>query len=410
MSPAQSQGHTFTRYKKQRHYTPGTGVVIKFLPIPFAVIMANIVIRIKPIEAEFARIECRTEVVETCGVLYTLNGIAVDPTKMAQQLSDTFEEFGFKISIAPLRHALDAFAHKFYQRGTGWNGGLVEQANHSMGTSARYGRDDESFVGIPMDISEDNYFACNDWNTVILGSPSILSDDSRSTLFKQLEELDLLGAQSPTWSQLSQPTQSSKRLRLEGTASVVSKRVDQAVCIPAPGMSSADPLNMSPAAPCRMTPEVHPGVLRPIQSQALLFLGGLVDNAIIIMPTGSGKTQLILSHRRPDTCSVLFAPYNLLCRQLQSISEQKGTTVVWPFSTFKGSSDALVSTAEFAILPYEAAPLAHSFVAALHERGRLGPIWIDEVRNVLVYDAARLNNPVPGSHSRIQRQVQRVIR
>jgi hypothetical protein len=374
--------------------------------------MANIVIRVKSIEAEFARIECRTDRSETCGVLYTLNGIAVDPTTMAQQLSDTFGEFGFKISIAPLRHALDAFAHKFYQRGTGWSGGLVEQANHSMGTSARYGRDDESFVGIPMDISEDNYFACNDWNTVILGSPSILTDDSRSTLFKQLEELDLLGPQSLSSSQLSQPTQSFKRLRDERSAVDQSKRFDGTVSVSVSALSHMQPSSqsdMSPAAPCEMIPGVQKHALRPMQLQALLFLRGLVDSAIIIMPTGSGKTQLILSHRKADTCSIIFAPYNLLCRQLLSISEQEGTAVMWPFSTFKGSTDALVSTADFAILPYEAAPLAHNFVAALHGKGRLGPIWVDEVRLVLKFNTARLSNTVPGAYPRIQRQVQRVI-
>jgi hypothetical protein len=174
-------------------------------------------------------------------------------------------------------------------------------------------------------------------------------------------------------------------------------------------MSTAAQSDMSPTAPCEMTPEVQKHVLRPMQSEALLFLTGLVDSAIIIMPTGSGKTQLIMSHRRVDTCSVIFAPYNLLCRQLLSLSEKEGTTVVWPFSTFRGSSDALVLTADFAILPYEAAPLAHNFVAALHEKGRLGPMWIDEVRHVLVFDTAPLNNTLPGAYPRIKRQVQRHI-
>jgi hypothetical protein len=431
--------------------------------------MATIVLRIKPVEAEFARMECGTDVVETSGVLYTLNGIAVDPTKMAKLLSDTFEQFGFSITIAPLRHGLEAFAHKFHQRGTGWSGGLVEQANHGMGTSARYGRDDQSFVGIPMDISEDNYWACNDWNTVVIESPSIMSDESRSTVLKQLEELDLLGPQSLASSHSSQPTQLLKRLRDDGSAADQSKRVDGTTSVPvsarsqmsiaaqsdmsptAPGemtpevqkhvlrpmqseallflddqskrvdgttsvpvsalsqMSTAAQSDMSPIASCEMTPEVQKHVLRPMQSEALLFLTGLVDSAIIIMPTGSGKTQLIMSHRRVDTCSVIFAPYDLLCRQLLTISEKEGTAVVWPFKTFKGSHDALLLTADFAILPYEAAPLAHNFVAALHEKGRLGPMWIDEVRHVLVFETAPLVNTLPGAYPRIQRQVQRHI-
>ena len=343
--------------------------------------MANIVLRIKPIEAEFARMECQADVTETYGVLYTLNGTAVDPTKMAQHLSQTFEEFGFTIKISALRHALEAFAHKFPRRGTGWNSSLVEQANHSMETSSRYGRDEDSFIGIPTDLSEANYFACNDWNTVILGSPSIMSDESRSTLFDQLKLLDLLESQSQNETHFSQSTQPLKRLRHENNAHEKSKSntIDQVESQYMPL-----PVTMSPASNCMVSTAAHQGAMREVQKEALLFLDGLKDNAIIVMPTGSGKTQLILSHKNVDACSVIFAPYSLLCRQLQSISEQKGTTVMWPFNTFKGSSDALVSTADFAILPYEAAPSAHSFVEALQEKGRLGPIWIDEVRYVIL--------------------------
>jgi hypothetical protein len=372
-----------------------SGVIIKFLPIPFAVLLATVVLRIKPIEAEFAHLECRTNVDETCGVLYTLHGAPVDPTKMASQLANTYSQFGFPISIAPLRHALEAFSHKFAQRCSGWSDVFAEQANHNIGTSARYGRDDGSFVGIPSDVSEANFVTCNDWNTVILGSPSIFSRDSEAQLLQQLKELNLLDTDSQADKLLSQQTQVFKRPRIESeqnqhTESNVAaldkspvSRLSQsagmreiqsqpALCLHESQHMTA--LDTSPVSTSSLS-----GVLREVQTQALRCLHELAYSAIIVMPTGSGKTQLIWSHRKNDKCSIIFAPYRLLCSQLRSISQNKGVTVEWPLASFNGSTDALILTAEFAIFPYEAAPHAHSFIAALHEKGRLGPIWIDEV-------------------------------
>ena len=385
--------------------------------------MANIVLRIKPVEAEFARMECSTNVAETCGVLYTLRGVAIDPTKMAKQLSDSFAEFQLPIGISALRHALEAFSHKFPQRGSSWNGVFAKQANHNIGTSARYGRDENSFVGIPADLSEENFLSCNDWNTAILQSPSILSEESKTELFRQLEELDLLGSQLQANEHVSQTTQVLKRFRYEGEPIRNSEPIDQTgsanmsptcdagsahmstrcdtpstarkvcirekhtqdlVCLDGSAIQSNELIDRTDSSHmsslCDTSPTAPTDGMRAMQKQAMMCLDGLAYSAIIIMPTGSGKTQLVLSHRKVDGCSVIFSPYNLLCRQLQSICQKKGTTVVWPLSTFTGSTDALLSTVEFVILPFEAAPVAHSFMAALHEKGRLGPIWIDEVR------------------------------
>jgi hypothetical protein len=98
------------------------------------------------------------------------------------------------------------------------------------------------------------------------------------------------------------------------------------------------------------------------------------------MPTGSGKTRLIWSyHENEDKCAVIFAPYRVLAKQLQSILQERGLTVVWPLNSFSGSTDALIATVRFAVFPYEAAADVQGFLTALHDIGRLGPIWIDEV-------------------------------
>ena len=464
--------------------------------------MASIVLRVKPIEAELAFKHFNVDVLHTSSVLYTLKGKHVDPLKMAQILADTFTEFGFPIHISELRHALEAFSHKFPNHSSGWNPVLARMANHEPSTSARYGRDQNAFVGIPADISESNCIASNDWNTVILGSPSMLSKETESLVYKQLQELQLMGSEVLIESRdMSQPHlgveqqlqsmgsqvliesrhESQPHLGLEhlhssefpGTKHVRSEMqfgdsdsMDQKrikaeekshhtqsqdlqllqapslflrveTCDIAPAAQVTNQLNhvgkdvpdkstvqkkmngedrgrMTQMHPMQLLQHLSPGSamdiddtsdqafigdkrqplssiqnrnedgegLRPMQAQALQFLQHSASSSIIVMPTGSGKTRLLWSYNEnEDKCDVIFAPYRVLVKQLQSVLQRKGLTAVWPLHSFSGSIDALVSTARFAVFPYEAAKEVPSFLSALHERGRLGPVWIDEVRS-----------------------------
>ena len=77
-------------------------------------------------------------------------------------------------------------------RHTGWNPMFAFMANHGLPTSAMYGRDQNCFVGIPADVSEDNCMACEIWNNVILQSPSKLNKNTQMVLFEQLQKLGLL--------------------------------------------------------------------------------------------------------------------------------------------------------------------------------------------------------------------------
>lgn len=430
--------------------------------------MASIVLRVKPIEAELAFKHFNVDVLHTSSVLYTLKGKNVDPLKMAQILADTFTEFGFPIHISELRHALEAFSHKFSNHSSGWNPVLARMANHELSTSARYGRDQNAFVGIPADISESNCIASNDWNTVILGSPSMLSKETESLVYKQLQELQLMGSEVLIGSRdKSQPhlgeeqqlqSMGSQVLidsrdnsqphaglehRLEhlhssefpGTKHVRSemqfgdsdstdqKRIkaeerlhltQSRVATVQKQMNGEDRGRMTQMHPMHLLRHLSPGSamdiddtsdqasirdkrqplssiqninedgegLRPMQAQALQFLQHSTSSSIIVMPTGSGKTRLLWSYNEnEDKCHVIFAPYRVLVKQLQSVLQRKGLTAVWPLHSFSGSIDALVSTARFAVFPYEAAKEVPGFLSALHEKGRLGPVWIDEVRS-----------------------------
>ena len=148
--------YSLVRFKKQRKYSPDNSIVVKFLPCDFALVVATVILKIKPVEAQFCKTlynSCR----ETArAFLYTIQGIPVQPERMTKMLSETFAEYGFHICVSDLRHALDAFAHKMAKSDAGWDPVLSTMANHNLKTSAGYGRDQNTLSGIPADISESN--------------------------------------------------------------------------------------------------------------------------------------------------------------------------------------------------------------------------------------------------------------
>ena len=568
------------RYKKQRGYNPnGNCVVIKFLPIPLAVMIATIILKVKPVEAEFALQEFGTNGTTTLSVLFTTSGSPVDPTKMASILSKTFNEFGLEINMQDLRHALEAFAHKFSPEGSSSNPIYAELANHAPATSYRYGRDQNCFVGIPADISMANSIACNNWNSLILDSPSLMSSENKPKILKSLRDLELisltdihqrldtsdvplsdqsatldtsdvpLSYQSVTLSPIDKsqcnrvhtsvtsaanvpvaksggadqclkqpssdmsPLEYSRMQRLQSSPhsdkspdngltnihqrldtsdgplsdqSATLSPIDKSQCnrvhtsvtssanVPVAKCCGADRClqqpssDMSPLGNSRMQrlqssphsdkspdnglTDIHQRLdtndvplsdqsatlspidksqcnrvdaledqslvgavicfrspptqivkrvrneqeiqgrkliaqkrlklfegMRPMQKQALQFLERSFSSAFILLPTGSGKTHLIWSHKKEQDCAVIFVPYRMLASQQQSVFESNGLTVTWPFQSYPGSMPAMLCNVHFAILPYEAASEAVSFIASLNEIGRLGPIWVDEV-------------------------------
>ena len=185
-------------YKKSRRLTgtaPTIGIVVKFLPIPFAIIIATIILRVKPVEADFAKVETQVASLDTLSYLFTEYGDPVDPTKMAETLSRTWQEVGLEVKLGDLRHALEAFAHKlqpYVPRPSMQQEVLVTLANHNTHSSSGYGRDQNSFGGVPADISEQNSASCNVWNMRILQSPSVITYDGLDMLQQQLQAFGML--------------------------------------------------------------------------------------------------------------------------------------------------------------------------------------------------------------------------
>jgi hypothetical protein len=131
--------------------------------------------------------------------------------------------------------------------------------------------------------------------------------------------------------------------------------------------------------------------LRPYQREAMSILSKAKHHAFIIMPTGSGKTTLVSSFKPVDTCSLVFAPFKVLVKQLGTVLAQKGKVVSYPFVSNDGDMYTILATADFIIMPYEAAPTSADMVCSLNSIGRLGPIWIDEVHNLTTACRFRLS-------------------
>ena len=78
-------------------------MVVKFLPKKFAVIIATIILYVKPAEAQFARQLFGSDPSQTSEFLFTVEGRPVDPFSMTRILSETYAEFGFDIFMSDFR-------------------------------------------------------------------------------------------------------------------------------------------------------------------------------------------------------------------------------------------------------------------------------------------------------------------
>ena len=119
--------------------------------------------------------------------------------------------------------------------------------------------------------------------------------------------------------------------------------------------------------------------LRPVQKDVLMCLESNELSAIVIIPTGSGKTLLISLLSCTTKCSVVFAPYTLLKNQLYAALNERGATHFWPLREGSESMDMILFNANYILISYEAASTSASLLLALHRINRLGPIFVDEV-------------------------------
>ena len=119
--------------------------------------------------------------------------------------------------------------------------------------------------------------------------------------------------------------------------------------------------------------------LRQSQKEALICLETTTAATIVVMPTGSGKTTLIWAFQHSSKCTFVFAPYAILAQQLQRKLAEKGNSVLWPLDTTNVSLEGILATADFIVLPYEAAISCKWLLIGVERIGRLGPVFVDEV-------------------------------
>ena len=144
------------RFTKQRKYTSGIHVLVKFLPIDFAIVLANVILMVKPVEAEFSKYLHQTCPQQTLSFLFTEYGMTVKAETMNQTMAKCFKEYGLDINMSDLRHAMEGFAHKLGKPSAVWDKVLTSLANHTPETSSRYARDQNNVIDVPADICEEN--------------------------------------------------------------------------------------------------------------------------------------------------------------------------------------------------------------------------------------------------------------
>ena len=73
------------------------------MPREFAIVLASIILFVKPAEADFAAEVFGSDPFRTKEFLFTVKGQPVEPDSMTKILSETYSEFGLDIHISDMR-------------------------------------------------------------------------------------------------------------------------------------------------------------------------------------------------------------------------------------------------------------------------------------------------------------------
>ena len=400
-------------YCKQRKMTyKQPNIVVKHLPTGLGVEIARYIIFVKELEAKVVTHVTKSAVHgETTRTFFcTTFSQTHDPEKFPSLLSGKFKGQGLDLNLHDLRHVLEAFARKIPKTLTTAST-LLRTANHSVLSSSSYGRSDEHADFVDADICEEDQSMCELWNFKVLkqthterlskaslpSSPKTLarksqklsdSDEQNSCQDRPVPlalclpppTLSLHKQQPPSVERLSETslpyspkTLARKRQMLsesDGQNSCQDGPVPLALDLPPPTLSlhKQQPLSVDTVSP-----------LRPMQAQACEFLSASNTNAILIMPTGSGKTRIIQQMLRHTHCDIVLSPYALLSEQLAGVLGG----CRYPCS----QSDQYVAVNARCIIcaldiVQVNSPLI-GLVQTLHSLGRMGSVWVDEAHSLV---------------------------
>ena len=317
-------------------------LVAKSLPVALSLLVVRYIFFMKRLEGILSSEvkNCSTFLISHCGQPVAAEGYH-------NILNDVFHSIGLGMSIHDLRHALEAFArHLQPLQPDHLLSSNREMANHSKRTSASYARDDFTVSNIDADILAHNESASYEWNIQILGHSNRLTDLYGADHLPDCRTLDPSHEQQPLKKQ--RPS-----LPFEPPAVKDTKYFWQ-----------KDP----------------PLPLSLLQQSCKDFLHDVRDDALIVIPTASGKTRLITIFGAGVV--IVISPFEKLGMQLLDVLGDGA--YAWPL---RNCSEASVhANAKYIVVAIEHCVHNSQFVQflqRLHADVGISRLVVDEVHHLL---------------------------
>ena len=320
-------------------------LVAKSLPVALALLVVRYIFFMKRLEGVLS-----TEVKNCSTYLLSHRGQPVAAEGYNNILNDVFHSIGLGMSIHDLRHALEAFARHLQplQSDAGLSSNR-EMANHSRRTSASYARDDFTVATIDADVLARNEIASYEWNMQILGHSNRLTDLYGAEQLPHCRELEPSNHQQPIKKQ---------RLQLS--------------------LDSQDPPEIRDAR-CFWQKD-PPLPLSLLQQSCKDFLHDIHDDALVVIPTASGKTRLITTFGAGVV--IVISPFKKLGMQLLAVLGEGA--YAWPLH--ECSEASVFANAKYIVVAIEHCVYNSQFVQfmqRLHADVGVSRLVVDEVHHLL---------------------------
>lgn len=346
------------------------------------------------------------------------NGQPIQAETLGKIFREEFLGQSIDVSIADMRHVLEAFARRegcSLAAEVGANV-LLGFANHNQTTSnAVYGKSGKDLPEIAADRMEECHRYSQHWNKTILGSK--VSASSSVAEAEQLSVGVVLTdgtAASSNDSSVSAAVSSAFALPLQvpaGNASTATTAVVAASSTDSRSSAAAASVT-SPAlkrpADCddALTQPVRPkrshiqlsvslsramealklSTLKPTQVMMMEHLkANSCRHSIIVLPTGSGKSKVVLLDALDrGVCNLMFVPYVPIGKGLWEEGQSNPHLNIVMWDSIRHDFELAAVTANVVVASFEhGGQRMVSFVQKLQQRGRLGYSFVDEADVVL---------------------------
>lgn len=375
-------------YSKAESYggAQADGNIVCFADLKLSALVMTYLIHVKRLEHEYVGIYGGTQEQMNSLMHFLVNkGKMVNGVTLGKIFRHEFLGHGLDVSIADMRHVLEAFARKIgCLLVESQPNPLLRMANHSDCVSnARYGRSSHDLPGVPADRMDQCFKYCTHWNRVILNS-----EMSEHSLLSQAGDMpssgELCGSVVAVPAHPMTPLKVVEHSNLH-VDTFQSQSIEAATQLATRGHHTLPNIRVTKRVrDISVEQALHMlGMksMKQMQQRAFEFLQEHQNvHSLIILPTGTGKSKLVyLDAITRHVCNVLFVPFRAIYLGVMSEGDHTEDLKIVSWASIRHDFDSAANSAHVVVASFEHAGTGMiSFLQQLQKLDRLGHCFVDE--------------------------------